>query len=87
MPQTERTSHMQGDEAFRRREKSRHLTQWTMQAFVLAVLVGCIWLLANNIGANLEERNIRSGFGFLQNSAGFDIGEALIPFTSTDSVL
>ena len=51
MPQTERTSHMQGDEAFRRREKSRRLTQWTMQAFVLAVLVGCIWLLANNIGA------------------------------------
>ena len=87
MPQTDHTPPMQGDEAFRRRERARRRTQWTLQIVVLAVIVGCLWLLAHNVGANLVERNIRSGFGFLSGSAGFDIGEALLPFESTDSVL
>ena len=37
-----------------------------------------------NVADNLAERHINSGFAFLGNPAGFDIGEALIPFTNTD---
>lgn len=76
-----------GDEAFRRRESARRRVQWTIQAAVVVLLAAFFWALANNVGTNLEERNIRSGFSFLQGAAGFDIGEALIPFTSTDTVL
>lgn len=87
MPQTDCTPPAQGDEAFVRRERARRRTQWTLQIAVLAVLVLCLWLLADNVGENLAERNIRSGFEFLKGSAGFDIGEALLPFSSSDTVL
>ncbi len=87
MPQTDCTPPVQGDEAFVRRERARRRTQWTLQIAVLAVLVLCLWLLADNVGENLAERNIRSGFEFLKGSAGFDIGEALLPFSSSDTVL
>ena len=46
---------------------------------VLAALVG--WLLANTL-ANMRARGIQSGFGFLLDTAGFDIGESLIDFDS-----
>ena len=46
---------------------------------VLAVLVG--WLLANTL-ANMRARGIQSGFGFLLDTAGFDIGESLIAYDS-----
>ncbi len=87
MPPTDYQPPMQGDAAFRRRERSRRRTQWTLQIAVLAAIALAFWLFANNVGENLAERNIRSGFAFLSGSAGFDIGEALLPFESTDSVL
>ncbi len=37
-------------------------------------------------GANLAAKGILSGFGFLNNSAGFDVNQTLIPFGPTDSV-
>lgn len=46
---------------------------------VLALLVG--WLLANTL-ANMRARGIQSGFGFLLDTSGFDIGESLIAFDS-----
>lgn len=76
-----------GDAAFRRRERARRRVQWSMQAAVLLIVFVCVWLLADNVSGNLAERNIRSGFDFLQSAAGFDIGEALLPFSSSDSVL
>ena len=46
---------------------------------VLALLVG--WLLSNTL-SNMRSRGIQSGFGFLLDTAGFDIGESLIDFDS-----
>ena len=46
---------------------------------LLAVMVG--WLLTNTL-ANMRARGIQSGFGFLLDTAGFDIGESLIAFDS-----
>jgi general L-amino acid transport system permease protein len=61
---------------------------WRSQAFrgyiyqvlaVAAVAFG-IWYLASNTLANMEARGIQSGFGFLDQPAGFDIGETVIPY-------
>lgn len=38
-----------------------------------------------NISANLAARNIHSGFAFLHEQAGFEIGESLISFSSTEA--
>src|SRR5437899_1799449 len=65
---------------------------WRSQAFrglvyqVLAVVVIglALWYLAHNTVANMRARGIQSGFGFLLQPAGFDIGESLIPFDALD---
>jgi len=46
------------------------------------------WFLISNTMANLEERRIASGFGFLQREAGFEIGEsAFLRYGAADSYL
>jgi general L-amino acid transport system permease protein len=63
---------------------------WRSQAFrgliyqVLAIvaIVGVTWFLAHNTLVNMRIRGIQSGFDFLTQAAGFDIGESLYPFDS-----
>jgi general L-amino acid transport system permease protein len=65
---------------------------WRSQAFrglvyqLLAVLVigVALWLLAHNTLENMRARGIQSGFGFLAQPAGFDIGESLIRYDALD---
>jgi general L-amino acid transport system permease protein len=57
------------------------------QALALALLVAAGAFLWHNTAENLAARQIRSGFGFLGERAGFDIGEALIAFSPADSYL
>ena len=46
------------------------------------------WFLISNTTANLEERRIASGFGFLDREAGFEIGEsAFLRYGAADSYL
>lgn len=54
---------------------------------VLSVLtvVGIGWYLFHNTQTNLAQRGITSGFGFLNNTAGFGILQSLIEFAPTDS--
>lgn len=73
-----------GDAAFRAREKAARSRSFRIQALVVAVVVIVGALIASTVSANLEARNIRSGFDFLFAAAGFDIGEKLIPFQSSD---
>ena len=54
---------------------------------VALLLIALALLLARNIVANLEVRQIRSGFGFLRDPAGFNIGELLFEYPSRDSYL
>ncbi|MEO5677885.1 MAG: ABC transporter permease subunit [Usitatibacter sp.] len=65
---------------------------WRSQAFrglvfqlvaVAAVTFG-LWYLAQNTLANMQARGIKSGFDFLMQPAGFDIGESLIPYDALD---
>ena len=62
--------------------------QPTFRAIVFQVLlVLCIlafgnFLLSNTL-QNMEQRGITTGFGFLDNAAGFGILQSLIPYDET----
>ena len=43
------------------------------------------WFLFDNTQTNLQHRGITSGFGFLDNSAGFGIAQHLISYTESDT--
>ncbi len=48
-----------------------------------ALAIGAaVWFLAHNTLLNMQARGIKSGFDFLTQAAGFDIGESLCPFDS-----
>jgi general L-amino acid transport system permease protein len=51
---------------------------------IVAVLAVAAYLVDNTLD-NLHRRNIRSGFGFLQQESGFYISESLIPSDASDS--
>jgi len=51
------------------------------QVLVIFGFVAFIWFVAQNTAHNIEVRGIKSGFGFLDSTAGFDITETPIPFT------
>ena len=63
---------------------------WRSQAFrgliyqiVAALVIGLMaWFLVHNTLENMRVRGIQSGFDFLTQPAGFDIGESLYPFDS-----
>ena len=65
---------------------------WRSQAFrglvyqvlAFAVIGLLVWFLAHNTLENMRARGIQSGFGFLAQPAGFDIGEILIRYESID---
>ncbi|MCL2716177.1 MAG: ABC transporter permease subunit [Alphaproteobacteria bacterium] len=49
------------------------------------LIVVAIAAFVANARANLETRHIASGLGFLSNTASFDVNQALIPFSASDS--
>lgn len=75
-----------GDEAWRRRENTRKRKEYTIQAVLVLLLVSVLASLSLNVAENLEAKNICSGFDFLFGPAGFDIGEKLIAFQSSDAL-
>jgi len=76
-----------GDAAWRARQRARRLREWLVQGGLALAVVGVLALLAQNVAANLAARGIHSGFGFLNDPAGFNIGELLFDFTARDSYL
>ena len=54
-------------------EKGRRVAY---QAAAVAALAAAVWFLISNTAANLAERRIAGGFGFLDREAGFEIGES-----------
>ncbi|HEY3046440.1 MAG TPA: amino acid ABC transporter permease, partial [Polaromonas sp.] len=66
---------------------------WRSQAFrglvyqlvAIAVIGLMVWFLASNTLYNMRVRGIQSGFDFLNQPAGFSIGESLFPFDSAES--
>ncbi|MBP0623376.1 ABC transporter permease subunit [Cupriavidus sp. LEh25] len=54
------------------------------QVLLLSLCVAGIWYLAHNTLANMAARGIQSGWGFLDQPAGFDISESIIPYDALD---
>jgi len=66
---------------------------WRSQAFrglvyqvvALGAISFLLWYLASNTLANMQARGIKSGFDFLAQPAGFDIGETVIPYDALNA--
>ncbi|KGD94362.1 amino acid ABC transporter permease [Rhizobium sp. YS-1r] len=52
------------------------------QALTLLIIIVAGWWIFDNTAENLARSGTASGYGFLRGRAGFDIGQALIPYTS-----
>jgi general L-amino acid transport system permease protein len=76
-----------GDAAWRAARRARRLRDWLVQGALAVALVALALAIGRNVGANLDARGIKSGFGFLADPAGFNIGELLIDYTARDSYL
>jgi general L-amino acid transport system permease protein len=64
--------------------RNRALRGVVYQVAAVAALVALIFFLVDNTLQNMRLRGIRSGFDFLFDPAGFDVGESAIPFTAGD---
>ena len=56
-----------------------------LQAALLAVVAGLIGAAGYNAAQNLAKAHIAHGFGFWNNTAGFDISQTLIDYSSSTS--
>ncbi len=65
-----------------RDERTRALI---IQLAVVAAVIVAIASIIHNTAENLANRGIASGFGFLDDIAGFDIGITIVPYTATSS--
>ena len=65
--------------------RSRAVRGVLYQLIALAVIGLAAWFLAHNTLQNMRVRGIQSGFDFLGQPAGFDIGELLIPYDSANA--
>ena len=63
--------------------RSRAFRGLIYQALALVLIALALWYLGHNTLINLRERGIQSGFDFLTQTAGFDIGESLFPFDAS----
>ncbi len=55
------------------------------QALTIGLLGFSIAYIAHNTAVNLEKRGIASGFGFLFNTAGYELENTLIEYSSTNT--
>jgi general L-amino acid transport system permease protein len=60
---------------------------WIYQTFLMLFLIGFFYSIVANTLDNMSAQGIKSGFSFLNTSAGFDVLMSLIAFETTDSYL
>src|SRR2546430_4838849 len=61
---------------------------WTGFALQILLVAALVWIgyeIVANARANLQAQRITSGFGFLNNTAGFDVSQSLIPYSGSDT--
>jgi general L-amino acid transport system permease protein len=64
--------------------RSRAFRGLLYQLVAVAAITAGLWYLGHNTLENMRVRGIQSGFGFLVQPAGFDIGESLIQYDALD---
>jgi general L-amino acid transport system permease protein len=62
-----------------------HLVAWLSQLAVVVLVIAGGYVLFATTQANLQQRQIHSGFRFLFYEAGFSIGDSLIPYQPSNS--
>src|ERR1700761_3715063 len=58
---------------------------FALQILFVGALAWIAYEIVANARANLEAQRITSGFGFLANTAGFDVSQSLIPYSGSDT--
>src|SRR3981081_1463252 len=58
---------------------------FAVQLLFVAALAWIGYALVANARPNLQSRGITSGLGFLNNTAGFDVSQTLIPYSGSDT--
>jgi len=58
---------------------------FVLQLLFVAVLAWLGYEIVSNASENLKVQRITVGFGFLANTAGFDVNQNLIPYSGSDS--
>src|SRR5256884_8270204 len=74
--------------AFRLKRALGGLAGWAGFALQILFVAALVWLcyeIVANARANLQAQRITAGFGFLANTAGFDVSQNLIPYTGSDT--
>ncbi len=61
------------------------LRAFAIQLAVMFVVGSFVWIIIDNTITNLQRQNIASGFGFLENPAGFGIALTLVEYTEQSS--
>ena len=56
-----------------------------LQILFVLILLWIGYEIFVNARSNLENQRITSGFGFLNNTAGFDVSQSLIPYSGSDT--
>lgn len=65
--------------------RNRKVRGILFQLLTVLGLVAFLWYIGSNTMHNIEQRGIKTGFAFLDNSAGFGISEAPVAYTETDT--
>src|SRR6476469_10585720 len=74
--------------AFRLKRALGGRAGWTGFALQILFVAALVWIgyeIVANARANLETQRITSGFGFLSNTAGFDVSQTLISYSGSDT--
>ena len=58
---------------------------FVVQILFVAALAWIAYEIVANARANLQSQRITAGFGFMANTAGFDVSQNLIPYTGSDT--
>jgi general L-amino acid transport system permease protein len=64
---------------------TRRFGNIALQIGLVLVVAGLVYAAADNAARNLQAAHIASGFGFWNNTAGFDISQTLIDYSSSTS--
>src|SRR6267154_5054269 len=74
--------------AFRLKRALGGRAGWAGFALQILFVAALVWIgfeIVANARANLQAQRITSGFGFLNNTAGFDVSQSLIPYSGSDT--
>jgi general L-amino acid transport system permease protein len=64
---------------------AQRVRAWLAQIFAAGILLWIVWFLVVNTATNLAAHHMVSGFGFLSQTAGFEIDQSLIQWKASDT--